>query len=267
MARWATLIEERRGERPVMLVDAGDFCAVGRIKDKEIKERYFFEAVEMLRYDAMGVAENEILFGRKDLGEKTKHLPLVSANILDKQSGKPIFERYIIRRLGGRKFLFFHSGGIKVGVFSVADPALVYGADRLVRDYYEVVDPRIAALDAVTKLREAECDVIVALCHRELLLCMELAREVPGIDIVVASHSSLDQARSLEVDGTLVVATGLNKTSFTEIEATWSPDSTVLELKDWGKELLEVEDHPSFAKLEKEFLKETNQTGEIQEIR
>ena len=252
-----------------MLVDTGDFCEVGRIKNKEIKERYFFEAVEMLRYDAMGVAENEILFGRKDLEERIKKygLPATSANILDKQTGEPIAERYIIKRVGGRSFLFFHSGGIKVGVFSVADPGLVYGADRVVRNYYEVVDPRIAALDAVTKLREAGCDCIVALSHQELSLSMELAREVPGIDIVVASHSSLEQSRSIEVDGTLVVATGRSKTAFTEIEVAWSPDGTVLELKDWGTELLEVEDQPDFAELEKKFLKETNQTGEIQEIK
>ncbi len=267
MARWATLIEERREERPVMLIDNGDFCAVGKIRDKEIKEKYFFEALEMLRYDAFGVAENEILFGRKDLEEKTKRLPLVSANILDKKSGEPFFDPYVIRRVGGTGFLFFRSGGIKIGVFSVADPMLVYGADRLVREYYEVVDPRIAALEAVSKLREAGCDFIVALSHQELERSMELAKDVPGIDLVVASHSSQSEARAFDIDGTLVVATGFNKVSFTEIDAAWSPDGSVLELKDWGKELLEVEDHPDFAKLEKEFLKETDQTGEIQEIK
>jgi 2',3'-cyclic-nucleotide 2'-phosphodiesterase (5'-nucleotidase family) len=267
MARWATLLEDRRTERPVMLIDTGDFCSVGKIRDKEIKDRYFFEALEMLRYDALGVAENEILSGRKNLEEKAKRLPLVSANILDKKSGEPVFDRYLIKRAGGGGFLFFRTGGIKVGFFSVAAPDLIYGADRLVRDYYEVIDPRIAALDAVTRLREKGCNVIVALSHQEWDRSVELARAVPGVDIIVASHSSLERARSEEINGVLVAAPGVSRTSFTELEVAWSPDDTRLELTDWGEELLKITDHPEFAELEKKFKAETKQTGEIQKIR
>ncbi|HER43796.1 MAG TPA: hypothetical protein ENO08_04990 [Candidatus Eisenbacteria bacterium] len=269
MARWATLVEKRRGERPVMLIDAGDFCSVGATKDKEIKDRYFFEAVGMLGYDAMGIAENEILFGRANLEEvaKRKGLPLVSANILDKASGEPIVDRYVIRRIGGGGFLFFRSGGIKIGVFSVAEPSLVYGADRLVTKYYEVLDPRIAALEAASDLRGKGCDMIVALSHREWDLSVELARSTPGIDIVVASHSSTASARSLDVDGVLVVATGSNRTTFAEIEAEWHPDGARLSLIEWDDELLGMEDHPAFAELEKKFEKETGKTDIIKKIK
>ena len=102
MARWAALLEDRRSERPVMLVDAGDFCAVGKLKYQEIKDKYFFEAVEKLGYDALAVAENEILYGRRNLEKSARdsNLPLVSANIRDRESGRFLFDRSIVRRVG-----------------------------------------------------------------------------------------------------------------------------------------------------------------------
>jgi len=269
MARWATLLENRRREKPVILIDAGDFCAVGKIRDQETRDKYFFKALEMLRYDVLAVAENEILFGRRNLLGKAKEsrLQLVSANILDRKSGKPIFDRYLTLRAGGGGFLFFRSGGVKVGVFSVADPELVYGADRLVKEYYEIIDPRIAALDVVTDLREKGCDIIVALGHQEWDQSVELARGIPGVDIVVASHSSMPRARSEEINGVLVVAPGMNKTSFTEIEVAWGNGNTRMDVIDRGKELLEVKDHPELAELEERFNKETGRSGDIEVIK
>jgi 2',3'-cyclic-nucleotide 2'-phosphodiesterase (5'-nucleotidase family) len=269
MARWAALLENKREERPVLLIDAGDFCAVGKLRDKEIKNEYFFKALEMLRYDALGVAENEILFGRKNLegmARKCK-LALLSANILDRKSGRPIFGRHLIKRTGGSRFLFLRSGGVRVGVFSVSDPELIYSSDRLVRNYYEIIDPRIAALDAVSTLREKGCDIIVALSHQEWNKSVDLAREVPGVDIVVTSHSSMSAARSEDIEGVLVVAPGNNTTSFTEIEVSWAESGTRMSVIDWGKDLLKMKDHPEFLELEEEFKKATGKTGEIKLIK
>ena len=269
MARWAALLEKRRDERPVMLVDAGDFCAVGKMRDQETKDRYFFEAVEKLDYDALAVAENEILFGRQKLLERAgeNHLPLLSSNILDRESGKHIFDRTLVSSVGGSGFLFFRRGGVKVGLFSVADPRIIYGADRLVEKYYEVVDPRIAALDAVTDLRKRGCEIIIALSHQEWDLSADFAREVGGIDIVVVSHSSMAQAKSELIGDVLLVAPGSSRTSFTEIEVSWGEEGVRTGMIDHGKELLGMKGHPEFAEIEKRYVEETGDTGEIKEIK
>jgi sulfur-oxidizing protein SoxB len=266
MARWASLLENKRREKPVMLIDGGDFCSAGNLREQEIKDKYFFEALGLLRYDALGVAEVDILYGRKKLEEKAKRLPLVSANILDKETGIPIFDRYIIKRAGGGGFLFFRSGGVRVGVFSVADPDLIYSADRLVKNYYDIIDPRIAALDVVTDLREEGCDIIVALSHQAWDKSIELAREIPGVDIVITSHSSMPTVSSEEVGGVLVVAPGMNTTSFTEIEVRWAMSGTQLSVTDWGKDLLKIEDHPEFLELEEEYKEKTGKTGKVRVI-
>lgn len=268
MARWAALLEKRRSEKPVMLLDAGDFCAVGKLRNQEIKNDYFFEAVRKIGYDALAVAENEILLGRKNLRKRANEgdLPLVSANILDRKSGKHLFDRNLVRRVGGSGFLFFRSGGIKVGIFSIADPELLYGADRLVKDYYEIIDPRIAALEAVSALEAQGCDMIVALSHMGWDLSAELAEEIPGLDIVVTSHSSMTEARFEDLDGVLIVAPGISRTSFTEIEVSWEMDGTTITVVDRGKDLLGAADHPEFAEIEKRYVEETGDTGEVREI-
>ena len=269
MARWAALLENKRDERPVVLIDAGDFCEIAKLRKNEIKEEYFFKALGMLGYDAFGVGENEIVFGRKNLEKAARKsgLDLLSANILDRQTNKPVFARHLVRGVGAGGFLFMRSGGVKVGIFSVADPELLYRADRLVKNYYEITDPRIAALGAVSDLREEGCDIIVALSHQEWNKSIALAHEIPGIDIVVTSHSSMIRARSEEIEGVLVVAPGNKTTSFTEIDVSWSEGETLTSVKDWGEELLKSKDHPEFLELEEKFKKATGKTGEIKQIK
>ena len=98
MARWAALIHKRRGERPVLLVDAGDFCSSWRVKYQEIKDRYFFDGMERLGYDAIAVGQTDIKYGRKKLLEARKRgdLPLVSSNIIDRRGGGHLVDPYTI---------------------------------------------------------------------------------------------------------------------------------------------------------------------------
>ncbi|MCK4351400.1 MAG: hypothetical protein KAX13_11100, partial [Candidatus Krumholzibacteria bacterium] len=116
MARWATLIEQRRDERPVLLVDTGNFCARKRVKNQDVQDRFFFEAMKLLRYDALAVGENEILFGKKRLLETSRHngFELVAANIIEKKSQALLTAPYVIKEIGGTNLLFTRIGALKV---------------------------------------------------------------------------------------------------------------------------------------------------------
>jgi 2',3'-cyclic-nucleotide 2'-phosphodiesterase (5'-nucleotidase family) len=262
MARWAALIENRRNERPALLVDAGDFCPINDKRDQELANKYFFEALKKLRYDALAVGEKEILFGRSKLLEAAdrQKLALVSANVRDKETGRPLTTPNTVKVVGGKRRFFRTVGGIKVGIFSVASPDLLYAPDRFVQKYYDVVDPRIAALEAVSELRAKGCDVIVALSHQDWNESVELARTVPGLDIVVSSHGSRMKTVSERIGSALVVGTGDNNTSFTEIEVAWEDGRTEAVAVDQGEVLRKIEDHPDFLELEKAF------RAEIREI-
>ena len=254
------MIEDRREERPVLLVDAGDFCPAGDRGADELTNKYFFEALKTLDYDAIAIGEAEILFGRRALLEtaERERLPLVSANILNRATMKRIAAPHIVRTVGGRRFLFRTIGGVKVGIFGIAAPDLLYNSDRLVREYYEVSDPRIAALDAVSELRGMGCDIVIALSHQPWEQSTELAQEVSGIDIVISSHHSSLKTVSHRLGDALVVQTGDNKRSLTEIEIEWIDGRPEIAAVDRGDILTKLKDHPDFAKLEKAYQKEKN---------
>jgi 5'-nucleotidase/UDP-sugar diphosphatase len=254
------LIENRRDERPVLMIDAGDFCSTGIQRDKELTNKYFFQAMKELRYDALVIGEKEILFGKRNLLETARRskLPLVSSNILDKKTKRQIGAPHIVRTIGGTRLVFKTVGGVKVGIFGVTAPDLVYATDRLAREYYEVIDPRIAALEAVSQLRGKGCEVIIALSHQPWEESTGLAREVDGIDVVVSSHGGGLKTLSDRLGTALIVQTGDNTRSFTEIEVGWRNGRPEAVAVDRGDTLLKLEDHPDFAEIEREFQREKN---------
>ena len=91
------------------------------------------------------------------------------------------------------------SRGVRVGVFAVA------GADfqKLVKvDNLTFSDPIAAAKDAVRSLRDdQDADVVVMIGHQDVDADYELARKVPGIDVIFGSHSHLKR-ELVQIPGT-----------------------------------------------------------------
>jgi len=180
----------------------------------------------------------------------------VSTNLLEKDSGKRIAAPFRIRTFGDRRTIFGSAGGWRVGVFSVVRPEFVYGfGDNPAKDYY-VVDPRIAALEAVNQLRGKGCSLIVAISHQGWDKSLELAREVPGIDVVINAHWSSGITRAERVGGTIVVDPGQRETSFTEIEVTFKHTVPEITASERCSTLLKNPGDPRFLKLEADFAKE-----------
>ena len=108
MARWASLVEERRRERPVLVIDAGDFSVPPESPFQEVKNRYFFSAMRLLRYDAVGISGRETAAGLDGVlaNARAYGIPLVNSNILNRGRRRPAAPPSIIRELGGAKTLF-----------------------------------------------------------------------------------------------------------------------------------------------------------------
>ncbi|MCU1349696.1 MAG: hypothetical protein JWO56_2726 [Acidobacteria bacterium] len=90
---------------------------------------------------------------------------------------------------GFQKYDVFTTHGIRIGVFAVAGsdfPSLVKAAPFVYTD-------RIAAARAVVRtLRDDErVDAVILIGHEHLDDDFELARAVPGIDVILGSHSHL----------------------------------------------------------------------------
>ncbi len=243
------------------MIDAGDFCDRIGTAYKDIKDQYFFRGMQMMKYDAVAVGENEIIFGYKKLlaAAEQYRLPITSSNVTYRDSGELFAPKYIIKKIGGKRSLFGRRGSAKVGIFSVMQPVFLYANSKRASKIFKVLEPDVAALETVSRIREQDCDMIIAISHIGWRRSLALAEKLPGVDIIINSHESRREAMYEWVGGTLVVNPGRKQTSFTEITALFEADSLRIEVIERGKEIFELEYDTGMAELEKQYLKETKE--------
>jgi 2',3'-cyclic-nucleotide 2'-phosphodiesterase (5'-nucleotidase family) len=258
MARWASLVERRRRERPTLLIDTGDFSLPPGTGNRALKERLFLDGMRLLRYDAVGIGESEIRAGLDAVSTAAdRHgIPLVCSNLIDRTVGRPALPTTIVKDVGGKRTLFGRTGTVRVGIFAVVLPTLVYGAAPGVAARYEVVDPRLAALEAVTNLRRDGCDLIVAVSHQGWPRSLDLAREVPGIDLVLNAHREHADPYMERIGSTYVVDGGETERSFTEVEVQFAGDTLSAAVTNVCPDALATPGDPRFLKLQARYTKE-----------
>ena len=258
MARWASLVEKRRSERPTILVDGGDFHWSRATAHQDVKDRYFYKGMSYLGYDAIAIGEYETAAKLQSPFDTLKQyrLPFLSTNIVTAAKREPIAAQEIVKTFGGKRTVFGRMGGWRVGIFSVASPELVYPLGVNTPGTYHVVDPKIAAVDAVAKLRGEGCSAIVAISHQSWQESLDLARDVAGINLVIASHSVHGTSYAESVGRTLVVYPGPLGWYFTEVEITFAVGNPILEMKERCRELTSTLGDPRLLKLNHDYLAE-----------
>jgi 5'-nucleotidase len=160
----------------VLLLDDGGFFP----EDDAHREAagFLMDAMASLGTDAVNVGERDLRFGRAFL-EQTAHragVPLVSANLLDKTSHKPVFSPHLIKQVGS----------VKVGIFGLITDKGDLGPDK---DALLVDDPIVAARNSVAALKQEGAQVIVLLSQLGKTEGEDLVSEVEGIDATVMGRN------------------------------------------------------------------------------
>lgn len=191
MAARLTLVESIRagaGDTPVLLLSGGDINTGVAVSDRLDAEPDFL-GMNLLGYDAMAVGNHEFDNPLSVLRtqEGWAAFPFLSANIYG-ADGERLFTPYEV----------FELGGLRVAVLGLTtdDTARIGNPEYL--DGLEFRSPIDEARALVPELR-AQADVVIALTHMGHYLDAQhtvnapgdvtLAREVPGIDLVVGGHS------------------------------------------------------------------------------
>ncbi|MFO7915269.1 MAG: hypothetical protein R6U43_06210 [Candidatus Krumholzibacteriales bacterium] len=108
-------------------------------------------------------------------------LPLTSANIVPGREGGNNLSQWIIAGIEGQQTKTGERREIKAGIFSISP------ADSVQPEYsrfnkYNIINPKIAALEAINRMKREGCHIVIAVCgaggERELL-------GLPGIDIIL----------------------------------------------------------------------------------
>jgi 5'-nucleotidase / UDP-sugar diphosphatase len=147
------------------------------------KAHLMVESLNLMGYEAMGIGDDDLTLGKEFLVELSKKakFPFLSSNLVEAESGKPLFQSYLIKEVNG----------LKIGIFSLLSPDAFSGS----------LDPRIKGLTLQNPIETAQrivrelkpnVDLIILLSHLSYPKDIEMAQTVTGIQIIVGSHTGVN---------------------------------------------------------------------------
>ena len=219
LARVSTIFDSLRAAAPgrAIFVDAGDFLQGNALTYVASRPGFtgphpVIAAMNALRYDAAVIGNHEFNYGIPFLDRATKEatFPFLAANV-----------RRIDGKRGWAPAAFVDRGGIRVAIVGVTTPwAMVW--DKLLLAKKLQIDDIVTSLRrAVKDARAAGAQVVVVVGHAGLdpppgateeelpgvgpeNPMSTVAREVPGIDLIVLGHSHREVADTT-INGVLMM--------------------------------------------------------------
>ena len=177
-ARRATLVRQlQKGFGTKWLVDTGDFHD-GTAFSIEYGGEADVAAMNAIGYTIATHGNHEFNNPRarwQKLIEMAR-FPVVCANVVDANTKEPLMKPYEILRVEGARIAV-------LGL--VTESTRGYPATREGIEILDVID---TARRLVPQLRQ-QADLVILLSHLGYQLDVQLAREVPGIDVIVGGHS------------------------------------------------------------------------------
>ncbi len=206
LVKRATFIKEYRLKYPkTLVVSGGDLFDVYPDTDRAIG---IGRAVDSIKYDAIGIGDQELVNGVEFLDKLVGKLPLISANLkvkgfISDQKFKP----YEIKEVGGLRLAL---------VSLLSSNVFKYFQDKKLKSKLQV-SPALETLASVRKELVGKADQIVLLTHQGLDLDEAMAKQVsknePGlvpVALLLGAHSQDLTSESLTVNGLPIFHSGQN---------------------------------------------------------
>jgi 5'-nucleotidase/UDP-sugar diphosphatase len=210
LARAATMIGLANQQNPgkTMLLHAGDYTT------GDLLFNFYFGVPELMIYKSLGMSAIVLGNHEFDLQASTLNdavaaafkdggIPLLSSNLIIPEDSLLNLKKYIVPNVINTY------GNTKVGVFGLTSPItnmIAFPAPAMVSDELENF-----TIQAVTDLKTQGCDVIIMVSHLGIDVDEQLA-QVPGIDLIIASHDHIILAEPKVVDNgsniTMIVESG-----------------------------------------------------------
>ena len=153
-------------------LDVGDAIA-GREDFHRIEYGYILRAFEAMKFDALNVGHREAQLSAAQLRElkRTSPVPILSANLLDKATGKPVFDAWrIVER-----------GGFRIAVIGLLDPL---GLERDLGEGLTVENMDAAITRCLAEVR-SKSDLIVLLAFADEEALAQLAQQFYEIHVIL----------------------------------------------------------------------------------
>ncbi len=190
MTRLKTVLDSEAPDG-ALRVDVGD--AAGGHQDYDLIEYgYILRAYAAMNYDALNIGQHEAEFTAAQLHsiKTASNAPILSANLLDKKSGAPIFDSWrVVQR-----------GAYRIGVIGVLDPR---GLEQTLGDGLAVGDME-SAIDRCLDEMRGKTDIIVLLAFTDEATLSKLAREYFECQVILGGNVSQPAQQLITANRSLV---------------------------------------------------------------
>jgi 5'-nucleotidase len=218
MARIATLVARTRAESPHTILAMGGDTISPSVMSAVIRGEQMIAAWNLLGLDVATFGNHEFDFGPTTLLTRMREsrFTWLSANVFDRTTGRPFG--------GARATHVIDRAGLAVGFFglTVADTPQTSSPGPDV----EFRDPIVAARGAVAEIRTGRRPLVVAVTHQDMPADERMAREVPGIHLVIGGHEH-DPLENV-VGDTLITKAGADGMFVVRIDLQVTRDGRVL---------------------------------------
>lgn len=204
VARIVDAIRSERGDDRTLVLDGGD-ALQGSYTALETRGADMITVMEAIGVEAttghweftLGADRITELFGDKEKRGSAK-LDFLAGNIVDTDFEEPVFKAYRM----------FERGGVRVAVIGQAFPYTTISNPRWMMPKWSFGFREKELARRVAAVRSAGAEVVVLLSHNGFDVDRKLATRVPGIDVILASHTHDALPAPVKVGSTLLIASG-----------------------------------------------------------
>lgn len=163
------------------------------------KALLIIESYNLMGYDAIGIGDDDLSLGKEFLMglSKKAHFPFLSSNLINDETGKPLFQPYLLKEING----------LRIGIFSLLSQDFFTDRGES-RTKGLTFSPPIEVAQNMVKQLQPKTDIIILLSHLGYSKDMEVAQSVPGIHIIVGSHTGINLYHAPIIKNTILLQTG-----------------------------------------------------------
>jgi len=161
------------------------------------KAHLIIETLNLTGCSAVGIGDDDLSLGKDFLVEISKKaiFPFLSANVLDEDSGKLLFQPYLLKEFNG----------LRIGIFSLLSPDFLGPADP--RRKGLTLQPPVEVAQNMVKELQSKTDLIILLSHLGYPKDVELAQTVSGIHVIVGGHTGVQLMNPPVIKNTVILQT------------------------------------------------------------
>jgi hypothetical protein len=161
----------------------------------------FIKTYNLMGYDSLTPGEIDLSWGIAELKKISKQakFTFLLANLLERQTQKPVFRPYLIKELGG----------IKIGLLGlISNRFPLEGPSGGREEKYQIAEPIEAARKIVTDLKKENCKGIIAMAHMEENEQRKIAEAFREVYFVVSGHTRSLKQQPVELNNAQILTAG-----------------------------------------------------------